>query len=80
MYEDCIKWGLPIVIVHLQLCIFASFENLHRIRQCNKHTLKFNGLIFHPDSREIPLSGISSDISSPVKVTFSPEVFEASFG
>ena len=43
-------------------------------------TLIFNGLIFHPDSREIPLSGISSDISSPVKVTFSPEISEASLG
>ena len=42
-------------------------------------TLKFNGLIFHPDSRESPPSGISSDISSPVKVTGSPEASEAFF-
>ena len=43
-------------------------------------TLIFNALIFHPDSRETPLSGISSDISSPVKVTFNPEISEASLG
>ena len=43
-------------------------------------TLIFNGLIFHPDSRETPLSGISSDISSPVKVTFNLEISEASLG
>ena len=43
------------------------------------YTLKCNGLIFHPDFRETPLSGISSDISSPVKVTCNPETTSVAF-